>query len=166
MNVLTLTTPDVENGLGCRVTLWFAGCGHHCEHCHNKHTWNYNQGKNILGKEVIEKIFNECSKNEIKGITLSGGDPLFQSETDLNELIEFLKSYKEKFSKHDIWIYSGFYLEELTEKQMDAVKLCDYFVDGRFEKDKYDPDLKFRGSSNQTIWEIKDGEFIKSELND
>lgn len=166
MKILTLTTPDVENGLGCRITLWIAGCGHHCEGCHNEHTWMYHQGKNILDKNVLEKIFEECDKKEIKGITISGGDPLYQFDSDLNELIEFIVLYKEKFPSQDIWIYSGFYLDELSNKQMEIVKMCNYFVDGRFDKNKYNPDLKFRGSSNQTIWENKNGEFIKSKLND
>lgn len=167
MKILTLTTPDVENGLGCRVTLWFAGCSHHCEGCHNKHTWDYNQGKNLLNKQVLDKIFEEVDKPYIKGITLSGGDPLDQSDENLLKLDAFLLLFKEKFKDKDIWIYSGGIYEELKENTTikNILKKCDVLVDGPFKKELYNPDLPFRGSTNQTIWENKNGEFVKSELN-
>ena len=78
--VLTITHPDVENGTGCRVTIWTSGYNHHCPGCHNKHTWDYNQGTNLFDKNVLNKIYEEVDKPYIKGITLSGGDPLGQSD--------------------------------------------------------------------------------------
>ena len=80
MRVLTITTPDVENGLGNRVTIWFAGCSHRCVGCHNQHTWDYNQGTPLFDEGVIEKIFSEVDKDYISGITLAGGDPFSQSD--------------------------------------------------------------------------------------
>lgn len=154
-NVLTITTPDVENGTGCRVTIWTAGCQHYCRGCHNKHAWPYNQGKKLLS--VKDQIFDEVNKPYIQGITLSGGDPLFQSQNALCDLRDFIEEFKEKFPDKDIWIYSGFTYEEIMSaisKKM-IVEKCDVLVDGKFELELKDPDLAFRGSKNQRVIDIK-----------
>lgn len=155
--VLTMTQPDVENGNGCRVTIWCAGCSHHCEGCHNQHTWNYNQGQLLIDDKVKEKIYDAVSKDYIKGITFSGGDPLDQSHQALTELYMFITEFKHDFPEKDIWIYSGGVFEELVEKRIirKILSKCDVLVDGPFVKDLYDPDLAFRGSSNQRIMYLK-----------
>ena len=107
MRVLTITTPDVENGLGNRVTIWFAGCSHRCVGCHNQHTWDYNQGTPLFDDGVIEKIFSEVDKDYISGITLAGGDPFSQSDESLIELLKFIRMYKSAFPEKNIWVYSG-----------------------------------------------------------
>ncbi len=157
MRILTLTTPDVENGKGCRVTIWAAGCMHHCPECQNKHAWDYNQGELLLDKSVMDKIFSEVSKDYIEGITLSGGDPLYQSEDSLDDLLKFIKEFKQKFPQKDIWIYSGFTYEELVidQKKKEILSLCDVLIDGKFIKHLYDPDLAFRGSANQRIIDLQ-----------
>ena len=91
MKVLTLTTPDIENGFGCRVTIWFAGCNRRCPGCHNPHTWAYNQGKELLSEEVLNKIYSLVDKDYIQGITLSGGDPIYQVSGAL-KLVNLFKS--------------------------------------------------------------------------
>jgi len=154
MNILTLTTPNMENGLGCRVTVWVAGCSHHCEGCHNQHTWNYNQGQKLTDSIVREKIFNALNHDYIQGVTISGGDPLDQDASSLNELIDFLKEYKEKFPTKDIWIYSGSVYENVNEHQMNVLNLCDVMVDGPFIHTMKELDLAFRGSSNQRIIDL------------
>jgi anaerobic ribonucleoside-triphosphate reductase activating protein len=154
--VLTITYPDVENGLGCRVTIWCAGCSHHCPGCHNKHTWNYNQGSCLF--DVRESIFNEVNKPFIKGITLSGGDPLDQSFSALQQLEIFIDDFKKEFPDKDIWIYSGDTFETLMQSPIKRriLKKCDVLVDGPFIQEQYDPDLAFRGSSNQRIIDLKE----------
>lgn len=154
-NVLTITTPDVENGTGCRVTIWAAGCQHYCEGCHNKHAWSYNQGKKLL--DIKENIFTAADKPYIQGVTFSGGDPLFQSPNALCDLIDFIKEFKERFPDKDIWIYSGFTFEEIMDaftKKM-IIENCDVLVDGKFDLALKDPDLPFKGSKNQRIIDIK-----------
>lgn len=154
-NILTITTPDVENGTGCRVTIWAAGCQHYCEGCHNKHAWSYNQGKKLL--DVKENIFTAVDKPYIQGITFSGGDPLFQSINALCDLRDFIKEFKEKFPDKDIWIYSGFTFEEIisaVSKKM-IIEHCDVLVDGKFDLSLKDSDLPFRGSKNQRVIDIK-----------
>lgn len=158
MKYIKITYPDINNGDGMRATIWFSGCSHHCEGCHNKHTWDYNQGKDItpyLYNEISE-IFN--SEAYLKGITLSGGDPLSQSQNSLNELYNFISWFKTKFPDKDIWIFAGDTYEEcmrVSEKK-DIVKLCDYMVDGVFKIEERDLSLKYRGSKNQRILNIKE----------
>ena len=154
--VLTITHPDVENGLGCRVTIWASGCPHHCPGCHNKHTWEYGQGKNIF--DVQEKIFEAVDKPYIKGITLSGGDPLDQSFSALQELEIFIDDFKKEFPDKDIWVFSGDTIETLVLSPIKKriLQKCDVLVDGPFIQAQYDPDLAFRGSSNQRIINLKE----------
>jgi anaerobic ribonucleoside-triphosphate reductase activating protein len=156
MKVLTITTPDVENGLGCRVTIWVAGCSRHCPGCHNPHTWKYNQGSELLSDEVLDKIFYEAGFDYIQGITLSGGDPLDQDEASLIELLTFIKQFKLEFPDKDIWIYSGGTYEQLMENDIirEILLWCDVLVDGPFIQDKKVLDLAFRGSTNQRIIDL------------
>lgn len=157
MNVLTLTSPDIENGLGCRVTIWVAGCNRHCSGCHNPHTWDYNQGESLLSEKVLDKIFSEVDFDYIQGITISGGDPLDQKDSSLNDLLTFIKMFKEKYPKKDIWIYSGGIYEELIKNTIikDILSYCDILVDGPFIQDLKQLDLPFRGSTNQRIIKLK-----------
>lgn len=157
MKVLTVTTPDVENGFGCRVTLWAAGCSHKCPDCHNKHTWNYLQGRDITEPSVYEKVYNETNHDYIAGLTLSGGDPLDQTDESLMELYDFLTRYKKDFPQKTIWIYTGSLYEDLVKNKIivDIFKLSDVLVDGVFKKRYYHPDIPFRGSTNQRLIDLK-----------
>ena len=157
MRVLTVTTPDIENGFGCRVTIWFAGCNRRCPGCHNPHTWDYNQGSNLFDEKVFDKIFEEVNKDYIQGITLSGGDPFAQNKESLKELLKFIKLYKLRFPEKDIWIYSGGLYEDFIKDDIirDILLWSDVLVDGPFIQDKFVLDLPFRGSTNQRIIDLK-----------
>ena len=157
LRILTLTTPNAENGTGCRVTLWFAGCSHHCTGCQNQHTWDYNQGKPFLEDFVQHKIYEEVSKEYVDGITLSGGDPLSQPDENLKDLLEFIKNFKIDFPNRDIWVYSGGIFEDEIKNPIkkEILSLCDILIDGPFVKELFDPDLAFRGSSYQRIIDLK-----------
>lgn len=161
MKVLTLTTPDIENGFGCRVTIWFAGCNRRCPGCHNPHTWAYNQGEELLSEEVLNKIYSLVDKDYIQGITLSGGDPFDQNENSLKELLVFIKHFKINYPDKDIWIYSGDVFENLIKNpyKRELLKLCDILVDGPFIKEKQKTGLPFRGSDNQRIITLKEHNF-------
>ena len=153
MNVLSITTPDYENGLGCRVTLWISGCSRRCPGCHNPHTWNYDKGTKLLSKSVFDILDKELNKPYIQGITLSGGDPLDQSKESLIELFHFLCVFKIKYPNKDIWLYTGGVFEELITNHIIKMILnkVDVVVDGPFIKELKKIDLPFRGSSNQRI---------------
>ena len=157
MKVLTLTTPDIENGFGCRVTIWFSGCNRRCPGCHNPHTWKYDQGKDLLSEEVLNKIYKEVDKDYIQGITLSGGDPFDQDEKSLKELLEFIKEYRVKYPMKDIWIYSGGLYEDFLKNYTirEILIWSDVLVDGPFIQEKKILDLPFRGSTNQRIIDLQ-----------
>ena len=163
MKVLTLTTPDIENGLGCRVTIWIAGCNRHCPGCHNPHTWDYNQGKELLSDEVLDKIMYEADYDYIQGITISGGDPFDQDEESLKELLTFIKMFKLEYPNKDIWIYSGGLYEDFIKNDIirEILIWADVLVDGPFIKELKQLDLPFKGSTNQRIIDLN-----KSFLND
>ena len=162
MNINGISYPDVNNGLGCRVTLWVSGCSHHCKGCQNKETWDKKSGR-VFSKEDKYKLFEILSMPYIKGLTLSGGDPL----DTFDEVLQVVKEIRDTFgSTKDIWLYTGYTLEQINNSEKkEILPYINYLVDGPFELDKRDITLKFRGSTNQIIWEKKDGIFVKSELN-
>lgn len=155
MKILNITSPDVNNGTGFRVTLWVAGCSHHCRGCHNPESWDYNQGKTL--REVRKDLFDRLDKSYIQGLTLSGGDPLAQSRKSLLELYFLLRRIKKKFPNKDIWIYSGYTHEEILQDKFKKLVLsqCDVLVDGLYRYALRDTSLPFRGSSNQRIIYLK-----------
>ena len=154
MRYLNITSPDVNNGLGFRVTLWVAGCSHHCKGCHNPETWAYNQGKKL--REIKDELFEKLSYPYIQGLTLSGGDPLSQNNISLLELYLLLKKIKKKFPDKDIWIYSGDVYEDIVKHKFKNLVLsqCDVLVDGPYRYALRDTSLPFRGSSNQRIIDL------------
>lgn len=163
MRYLRITCPDMNNGNGCRVTLWLPGCSHKCQGCHNAWTANYNQGYEFTN-ETLDKLFSILSRKEICGLTLSGGDPLDQSDKMLQEIYLLLKKIKNKFPEKDIWIYTGYYISDLTrEYQKMILSLSDVLVDGPYDYTKRNIMLPFRGSFNQRIWDLKRNEIIPDE---
>lgn len=164
MRYVKVTSPDVNNGLGNRVTLWVSGCKHHCEGCHNSWLQDYMKGKPI--SEAKDEIYKALNHPYIKGLTLSGGDPLYQNDESLDELYQLVVDIKKNFPDKDIWLFSGFTLDELksegNEHKLNVLNESDYFVDGKFVMELKDVKLPFRGSSNQNIWKnIGHGEFVK-----
>ena len=148
------TTSDGE---GVRLSCYFSGCSLACKGCHNPISWDNNFGE-YFGKEKQSEIISQL-KNMIKpNITLTGGNPL-----ESYDLYEFVLNLKKEIPNVNIWIYSGFTIEEiiLNENMLSILKLCDTLVDGRFEIDKKDLTLAYRGSSNQRIINIK--EYLKTE---
>lgn len=162
LNILTVTNCDINNGPGFRMTIWVSGCSHNCYACQNKHTHKYGQGHEIYETvdergELIDVILHELSlyKHQLDGVTLSGGDPLDQSDTALAELKSLVEAIKNNFPSMTVWVYTGCIWEELSKKQMDVVRLCDVVVDGKFDYYKRDVTLPFRGSSNQRLIDVK-----------
>lgn len=161
MRFQNITYPDVSNGTGCRVVLWLQGCSHHCEGCHNPETWDFLKGREFTD-EYKEKLIETLNLPYIKGLTLSGGDPLDSCEDVYNLLNEIRDRCKGK----DIWLYTGYKMDEIKASELSKVlPLVDVIVDGPFIKGYRDVTLAFRGSSNQIIWKKVNGKFIKSDLN-
>lgn len=157
MRILQITSPDLSNGLGCRVTIWVAGCTHKCPGCHNQHTWDYNIGADLSDTEnvieIISTLKEQLDKPYIAGITFSGGDPLDQTDESLNQLLNLIKIIKEDYPDKNIWIYSGDTYENLIKhptKQC-ILNYCDILVDGPYKQEYKKHGLPFRGSDNQRI---------------
>ncbi|MET3617254.1 anaerobic ribonucleoside-triphosphate reductase activating protein [Peptoniphilus olsenii] len=142
---------DVANGPGIRTTIFVTGCTHNCKNCFNKEYQDFNFGYEWTKNET-EKIIKYLNLDEVKGLTILGGEP-FQNVDDLYKVV---KDIRKKTCK-DIWIYSGYTWEQLTkeESKIELLKLCDALVDGPFIENLKDLTLKFRGSSNQRIIDIK-----------
>lgn len=146
---------DISNGDGIGMSLFVQGCRFHCKDCFNQETWDFNNGQEWT--EEIEKEFLELANRPyIKRISILGGEPL--EEENLGSVLELLKKIRILFNNtKSVWLYSGFIFDEAikNEKRKQIIKLCDIMVDGRFESDKKNLLLKFRGSSNQRLVDIK-----------
>lgn len=148
MRIENITYPDVNNGTGCRVTLWIAGCSHHCAGCHNKETWDFNSGREFT-KEDKDKLFEILSLPYIQGLTLSGGDPI----DSYNDTLQLAEDVKTEFPNKDIWCYTGYTMEYMRDNYPEILKYIDTLVDGEFHIKEKDVTLAFRGSRNQRIWQ-------------
>lgn len=151
MNYAQIRKYDIANGPGVRTTIFLTGCTLNCKNCFNKEYQNFHFGK-VFDEKAFEEVMDCLSDANISGLSVLGGEP-FDNLEGLKEFITKVRANSEK----DIWIYSGYTFEELLEKDgaMDVLKNIDVLVDGRFVEDLKDLKLKFRGSSNQRIIDMK-----------
>ena len=148
--------PDVANGIGVRVSLFVSGCRKYCPECFNKEAWDFKYGKPFTDKEITF-IESKLQLPQVRGLSLLGGEPMeIENVTELLPLCEYLKS---TYTNKDIWCYTGYTIEELLNRNniatKEILKYIDILVDGDYQKDKHDLSLRFRGSSNQRIIDIK-----------
>lgn len=195
MNYHNITYPDMNNGDGLRVVLWLSGCSHHCYNCQNPQTWDANSGI-PFDESAKKELFRELDKDYISGLTLTGGDPLFESNLDgvLDLVTEFNKRYnfqkvdsanpckmgvseventdkiRLSFPDKTIWIYSGYNYQKIMRqlpnlatkdnynmyKRQRIILQCNVMVDGKYINSKRDITLKWRGSTNQKVIDIKE----------
>ena len=141
---------DISNGPGVRVSIFFQGCSFHCKNCFNSDTWDFNGGLEF-NDDVIDKIIELSSASHITGLSILGGEPLHPKNID--GTIKLSKRYKEIYPEKNIWLWSGYLLDDICNK--DVLNYIDVLVDGQFDKKLYDPLLKWRGSSNQRVIDIK-----------
>lgn len=160
MNYYKIKKYDIANGKGLRTTIYFSGCKFHCKECFNSELWDFKSGK-PFNDETKAYLFELLSDPHCKGLSVLGGEPMEQGE----ELLELLKEIKELFPKKDIWLWSGYYKNELNSLQQEILSQCDYFIDGRFISEQSNKKLRYRGSENQTVWEKTKNEWIESEYN-
>jgi anaerobic ribonucleoside-triphosphate reductase activating protein len=154
---------DVINGPGTRVTLFVSGCEHQCRGCYNQSTWSPRNGF-IFNQTMEDKIIADLNDPRIRrrGLSLSGGDPLYPA--NLNAMLNIVKRVKKECVGKDIWLWTGYCIEQLTAQQKAVVQYIDCLVDGKFEQQQVDPALKFRGSKNQRIITITKSD-IEGEFN-
>ena len=160
MNYAEIKYCDIANGVGVRTSLFVSGCTHRCKGCFNELAWDFGYGREF-DKKIQGQIIESLKPSYIEGLTLLGGEPFEPSNQ--RGLIEFLKEVKKIYPQKTIWCYTGYTLEKdlLNESRArcevtdEMLGLIDVLVDGEFKEDLYDISLRFRGSSNQRIIDLK-----------
>lgn len=143
---------DVANGPGVRTTIFVTGCTLNCRNCFNKEYQDFDYG-NIWSNEETNNIINLLENNIIEGLTILGGEP-FDNAEDLLEIVKEIR----KNTKKTIWIFSGYIFEELIKNKtnLEILELCDILVDGPYIEELKNLSLKFRGSENQRLIDLKE----------
>lgn len=150
---------DIANGIGVRVSLFVSGCTNHCEGCFQPETWDFNYG-NDFTEETENRILEMLAPDYTCGLTVLGGEP-FEPENQ-RVLVDFLRKVRRKYPEKSIWCFTGFTLEMLEtegthchcEATEEMLSLIDVLVDGRFDKNKKNISLRFRGSENQRLIDL------------
>lgn len=146
MNILKILPYDISNGPGVRCSIWIAGCSHHCKGCWTPETWNPNKGTPL--EESIKEIEEAINNPLIDGVSLLGGDPLYET-MELNNPNNLLKiiALCTKYNKN-IWMWTGYLIEEIPAE---VLKDINVLVEGPFIEKERDLNLKYRGSRNQKV---------------
>lgn len=150
---------DIANGEGVRVSLFVSGCRVKCKGCFNQGTWNFQNGKPFT-KEVEDKIISMLEPYYISGLSILGGEPF--EEENQTALLPFIKRVRKTFPDKNIWMYSGYYINRLLNGDKfikgvtdEILESIDVLVDGPFIEEEKDITLLYRGSRNQTVWDMK-----------
>ena len=141
---------DIADGPGVRVSIFLQGCTFKCPGCFNPETHDFNGGKEFTA-ETLQQLLTLCSADYIKGLSILGGEPLHPQ--NIAGTIEIAKAFKQKFPDKTIWLWSGYLYETVVDKTI--FDYIDVMVDGQFKQDLASPMLKYRGSSNQRVIDIK-----------
>ncbi len=160
MNFCMIKPLDIANGTGIRVSLFVSGCTHHCKGCFQPETWDFSYGEEFTA-EIEGKILEMLKKPQIKGLTVLGGEPF--EPRNQKALTPFLKKVKKELPEKNVWCYTGYLFDkellsssrarcEYTDEMLSYI---DVLVDGRFIENKKNLMLKFRGSENQRIIDVK-----------
>lgn len=159
MNYAEIKKLDIANGLGVRVSLFVSGCTHHCKNCFNAIAWDFHYGQPFT-PEVEQELIEALKPPMVAGLTLLGGEPL--EPQNQYGLFPFLKRVKQELPEKNVWCYTGYTLEadlltgrahiDITDE---LLSMIDVLVDGKFIEELKDITLKFRGSSNQRLIDLK-----------
>ena len=142
---------DISDGPGVRVSIFMQGCSFHCKNCFNPETWDFEGGQEFT-EDTINKVLELSDKKEVKGLSILGGEPMHP--TNIEGTTKLAKAFKEKYPEKNIWAWSGFKYEDI--KDNDVFNYIDVLVDGQYKDELHDPTLKWRGSSNQRVIDIKE----------
>ena len=147
IRILDIKYGTSVDGIGLRTSLYCAGCENHCPGCHNPQSWN-DQGGNPMSVDELFRLIVEADMN----VTFTGGDPMLHPEGFI-ALAKIIKQHTNK----TIWCYTGYLFEELLNHPLRKAlaELCDVIVDGRYIEAERDLTLRFRGSRNQRIIDVK-----------
>ncbi len=152
MRYNTIRKMDISNGPGVRVSIFMQGCHFHCKGCFNENTWDFNGGEEY-SDETINRVLELSSADYIVGLSILGGEPMHPK--NIEGTTKLAKAFKEKYPKKNIWVWSGYLFDkDLSDKEV--MKYIDVLVDGTFKIDLFDPTLKWKGSSNQRVIDVKE----------
>lgn len=171
MNYATIKWTDIANGEGVRISLFVSGCTRRCKDCFNAVAWDFSYGK-PFDESVRESIYEGLKADYIAGLSLLGGEPL--EPENQRALLPFVKEVKKRFPEKSIWCYTGNVFDPATgllkeqdkntEVTEELISLFDVLVDGEFIEAQKNIRLKFRGSSNQRILDVKKSKMSKSPV--
>ena len=161
MNYAGIKYCDIANGTGCRTVLFVSGCRNACKGCFQPQTWDFGYGE-PFDEKVQEEVLKSLEPDYITGITVLGGEP-FEPENQ-KELVPFMRKVVARYPNKNAWAFTGYiYDKDLvaggrrhTEDTDELLSMIDVLVDGPFQEEKKDITLKFRGSSNQRILDLKE----------
>ena len=142
---------DISNGPGVRVSIFMQGCVFNCKNCFNPETHDFNGGKELSDK-TIEMILNLCNKDYIVGLSILGGEPMHPK--NIEGTTKLAKAFKEKYPDKNIWVWTGF-LYDKDLKNKEVLNYIDVLVDGQYKDELHNPKLRWCGSSNQRVIDVK-----------
>ena len=142
---------DISNGPGVRVALFVQGCTFNCKNCFNPETHDFNGGKEFT-KETIEHILSLCENENVEGLSILGGEPMHPKNID--GVTELAREFKKRFPNKNLWAWTGFLFDQYL-KDKEIAKYLDVVVDGQYVDELHNFLLKWRGSSNQRVIDVK-----------
>ena len=153
---------DISNGPGVRVSIFMQGCIFHCEGCFNPETWDFKCG-NDFTDDTIKEVLNLCAPDHIKGLSILGGEPMHPK--NIEATTKLAKEFKKMYPNKTIWSWTGFNFEDIKDKEV--FKYIDVLIDGQFKINLRNPNLRWKGSSNQRVIDVqkslKKGEVVLSK---
>ncbi len=142
---------DISDGPGVRASIFMQGCEFHCKNCFNQETWDFKGGKEFTD-DTIKEVLDICAQPQIRGLSILGGEPMHPN--NIEGTTKLAKAFKEKFPEKDIWAWSGFRFDDYL-KDKEVLNYIDVLVDGQYKDELHDFRLKWRGSSNQRVIDVK-----------
>lgn len=142
---------DVANGPGLRVSIFFQGCTFHCKNCFNPETHDFHGGLEFTN-DTINHILNLCEQEYIAGLSILGGEPMHPK--NIQGTTELVKAFQKRFPEKTIWVWTGFLLDRDLMNQ-EVINYIDVLVDGQYVDELHDPTLKWKGSKNQRVIDVK-----------
>lgn len=152
MHYAGLKKYDSANGPGFRVSLFVSGCRRGCTGCFNQEAWDFKYGEEFT-YETLAEIRDMLNDDNIAGLSILGGDPFeFENQDTVKLICEYVRIWYGR--SKSIWVWTGYKFEDL--KDLPVMRYIDVLVDGRFDQDKKDLRLKWKGSSNQRVIDIRE----------
>ena len=150
MRYASIRNLDIANGPGCRCTIFVSGCEHRCKGCFQPETWNFDYGKEFT-EETLQLLLQFAKPTHLAGISVLGGEPLHPRNR--KDVLDLVKKFKAAYPEKTVWLWTGYLWEDIASDLVDSD--IDVVVDGKFVEELKDLRLKYCGSSNQRVIDVK-----------